>query len=247
MTNCNDSAHRPHSPIVIVSTRTRDWLPSRDGRPRIAVPGGPAHYIALALDRLGAPYTLMTGTVADVDVVATANGEAYIIPTLPPIPLPHQLTGSAVILSPIMQEIDAMALPPVDGILAIDLQGFVREPGVSSSNVRRRFPLGPLLRRCDLVKAAERELALLDSDSTDALAGTALLVTGGTRDARLVVDGCETRIPVRPVDVPYAIGAGDIFLAAMTWALIRQRDHVEAAEGAARFTETLLRERATAL
>lgn len=200
----------------------------------------------MALNRLGAPHRLLTGVVADVDVVTTESGEAYIIPALPLIPLPDRLVGSAVILSPIMQEINANRLPPVDGILAIDLQGFVREPGVSSSSVRRRFPLARLLRRCHLVKAAERELALLDAESTDALAGTALLVTGGTRDARIVADGRETRIAVRPVDVPYAIGAGDIFLAAMTWALIRRYGPVEAAEGAARFTETLLRERAGA-
>jgi sugar/nucleoside kinase (ribokinase family) len=239
MSKCCAEQIREAPPIVIVSTSTRDWLP--DGEKRAScIPGGPAHYIALALDRLHAPYRLVTHQSVDVDVVHTRAGEAYVIPAIEPIPLPERLHGSAVILSPIIREIDPFHVPPVDGLLIVDVQGFVREPGVRSDRVSGPYHLAPLLLRADVVKAAEAELALLDDASKVALAGTTALITGGEHGARLDMPEGTFPIPVNRIDTEHTIGAGDTFLAAMTWALVRGCSLEESALDAARFTEEVL-------
>src|SRR5579864_8458558 len=57
--------------ITIVSTRTVDRVPGPAGPE--AIPGGPAHYIALALMGLHHPHAIVTGATAEVEVRLTAN------------------------------------------------------------------------------------------------------------------------------------------------------------------------------
>lgn len=232
-------------PIIIVSTVTRDRLPATGTQPERIITGGPAHYLAVAFERLSAPFQILTNGTVDVEVVASERGEAYIIPALDCIRLPQSVSGSAVVLSPIMREIDPEAVPHVEGLLVVDVQGFVREPGVRTDQVTGPYHLAPLLRRADLVKASEEELALLDAETTAALSETTVLATGGARGANVVRDGHVVEIAVNRVDGVHTIGAGDIFLACMTWEMIRGEPAVEAARVAARFTEALLLERQT--
>jgi sugar/nucleoside kinase (ribokinase family) len=230
-------------PILIVSTATHDRIPGTSTEPEKILLGGPAHYLALALERLSAPFQILTNQGAEVEVVPTKTGEAYIIPALAPIELPRSLTGSAVVLSPIMREIDPKTVPPIEGLLVIDIQGFVREPGVRTDHATGPYDLAALLRRADLVKASEDELGLLDEKSCQALAETTVLATGGARGARLVRGREEVQIDVNRVDGVHTIGAGDIFLASMTYEMVRGEPAEKAAVVAARFTEVFLLER----
>jgi hypothetical protein len=227
--------------ITLISTRTCDVMTLPDGSTR-RLPGGPAHYMGRAFERLGVPCDLITGELAHVTVLSTPHGEEYVIPALAEIPLPERLP-STTIMSPIVREINPHAVPPVDGLLIIDLQGFVREPGVSSGEVTARFELADLLARCDVVKAAEHELERLNDESRAALDGGILLTTLGERGALLRQRNREVYVPANPVRTPYTIGAGDTYVAAFAVALVRGCDPLEAAERAARFTEEVLRER----
>jgi sugar/nucleoside kinase (ribokinase family) len=226
-----------------VSTATHDRIPATSTEPEKIILGGPAHYLALALERLSAPFRIVTNQGAEVEVVPTHRGEAYIIPALAPIQLSASLSGAAVILSPIMREIDPETVPPIEGLLVIDIQGFVREPGIRTDEATGPYHLAPLLRRADLVKASEEELALLDDKTCRALGETTVRATGGGRGARLVRNGKEVQIDVNRVDGVHTIGAGDIFLACMTYELIKRESAEQAAVIAARFTETFLMER----
>jgi hypothetical protein len=199
--------------------------------------------VSRAFERLGVRHRVVTHEVADFTVVRTERGEVYVPPALAPIPLPERLSGPAVVLSPIAREVDPCSFPPVDGLLVIDIQGFVREPGVRSDRVKGPYHLAPLLSRADLVKASALEQTLLDDESAAALRRTTALITEGERGARLLQDGRETFIAARPVRTENTIGAGDSFLAAMTWALVCGRSMEVAATEAARFTEAMLRDR----
>src|SRR5207245_2355849 len=149
------------------------------------------------------------------EVLDGPYGEEYVIPAIPPIRLPAKLTGRAVILSPIMQEIVPERIPPVDGLLVVDLQGFVRVPGTPSAHPGRKFELSTLLSRADVVKASEPELALLSEESMAALRRTLLIETRG-RWGAVVRSGTETtRVAAHYVPVRDTIGAGDTFLAAL--------------------------------
>jgi hypothetical protein len=232
----------PDNRIIVVSTYTVDLVPVPGGEAR-AVPGGPAHYIGQALDRLRCRHTVITGDKPTVEVVTTDEGEQYVIPPIAPIAMPAALEARAVILSPIVAEIDPEAVPPVHGLLVIDLQGFVREPGKPLRDVTRLFDLTKLLTRADIVKAAKEELERLTDSSRAALAGCTVLVTEGRRGATILARGETVRVAAEPVEAPHTIGAGDAFLAAFTVSSMEGASLREAGEQAARFTERFLRRR----
>jgi len=240
-------AEYPHlDSIVVVSTHTIDVM--RDpltGRERI-MPGGPAFYIGTALERLDARYVLITGQTVRVEVLPMPGGEQYVIPAFEQIPLPPCFTGPAVILSPVMREIDPLGVPPVEGLLVIDLQGFVREPSLPSGEVETQFDLAPLLNRANVVKAAEQELERLNPRSRAALEHTVVLVTHGQRGITIRERGISHFIPSRPVDVLHTVGAGDTLLAAFVHALLKGQNLLDAGTSAARFTEQTLVDRAGA-
>jgi hypothetical protein len=207
------------------------------------VPGGPAYYIPRALERLAVLHRIITGIEVKTEVVLTPEGEQYVIPALPLIPLPATLKGDAVVLSPVMREIDPNCVPPTSGLLVVDLQGFVREPGRLSGEARRQVDLTELLARADAVKGADAEIALLDASSRAALDRTLLVITRGKQGAVVRVGGRAYEVPAHVVPARNTIGAGDTFLAAFTVEMVRHGEPVRAATKAARFTEQFLSER----
>jgi sugar/nucleoside kinase (ribokinase family) len=230
--------------VTLVSTHTRDRVPLSNGGYR-EIPGGPAHYIGTSLERLGRPYRLVTGSPALVDVLPLPDGQQYLIPALPRIHLPERFTDAAVILSPIMQEIDGHALPDCDGILIVDLQGFVRQPMRPTDEDSGPYDVRSLLQRTDVVKASERELAKLTPESRCTLDHLTLLLTRGQRGTLVCSGGREELVAADAVDIAETIGAGDTFLAAYTDAILKGADAFEAARLASKFTSTVLRERSS--
>lgn len=227
--------------VILVSTLTVDKVPHPEGGFR-DVPGGPGTYLGQALTVLGCGHHLITGERAIVRVQWTNGGEEYVIPALPPIPLPAPLEARAVILSPIMREIDPHGVPHVDGLLVIDLQGFVREPSRPSGTVSHVFELTDLLEKADIVKASREELARLTGSSRASLDNRILLETHGRHGTVVHVRGKACHVPARPVDVADTIGAGDSYLAAFVVSLIDGATPEDAAAFAARFTEDWLRQ-----
>lgn len=236
----------PPPTITIVSTHTCDRFPPDESGYVREIPGGPAHYIAEALDRLGVSHRLVTGDVALVTVLPGPDGEAYIIPPLPCIDLPPRFDSPATILSPISREIDPVDVPPSDGLLVVDLQGFVRVPGRPSTELET-IDLTALLARASVVKASEAEIAHLDKPSLRALAGVTLVTTYGRKGVVLRTAGQRYSVAADPVETPHTIGAGDSFLASFVTYLLQSDPPLRAAERAARFTEEMLRERARRL
>jgi sugar/nucleoside kinase (ribokinase family) len=229
-------------PIILISTQTVDHLPLADGRVR-DIAGGPATYIGDALRRLGRPFTLITGEHADVQVIPGDAGQEYVIPRLQPIELPSRLSCPACIISPIIGEVPPESIPPVDGLLVIDLQGFVRTPGMPTSHWSRQFDLAPLIKRSDVIKASPSELARITPASRAALTHTLLLETLG-EDGLILHDGAgRVRVPAQPVSSAHTIGAGDTLLAAFVDGMLEGLPPPDAASRAVDFTETILRER----
>jgi sugar/nucleoside kinase (ribokinase family) len=229
--------------VILVSTHTVDHLPLPDGRGVRDIPGGPATYVGHALGLLGRPYTLITGSPAEVQVIPHEDGQEYLIPAIPPIPLPERLAAAAVVISPIVGEVPPHSVPPVDGLLVLDLQGFVREPGRPTSEWVKAFELTQLLERADVVKASAHELQRLTPDSLAALRGSVVLETLG-RDGLMLCRGeFRHHIEARHVESDHTIGAGDTLLAGFVDSLLRGMQPVEAARCASEFTASVLQKR----
>jgi sugar/nucleoside kinase (ribokinase family) len=228
--------------ITLVSTHTIDEISGPDGHTQRR-PGGPAHYVGAALDRLGFRYKLITGSRPRVQVISDIDGEQYLIPAIPPIALPTTIECCAAILSPVIGEIEPGTVPAVDGLLVVDVQGFVREPGVPSGRVSRKFDLSSVISRADVVKAGERELGLLDTRSKKLLGRTTFIETRGSRGAVIHLGARSYTVGVREVREVDTIGAGDTFLAAFVVAILKGADELAAGESAGRFTSEILTER----
>ncbi|HLJ68885.1 MAG TPA: PfkB family carbohydrate kinase [Chloroflexota bacterium] len=231
--------------VTLVATHTVDEVPDEGGQTR-AVAGGPAHYVARALDSLGYPYRLITGEAPRVQVQLRPSGERYLIPPVPPIPLPSLLEGRAVLLSPVIGEINPSAVPAAEGWIAIDLQGFVRSPGRPTDEAAGPFEISDLLARTAVVKSNATELARLTERSRRALDRTLVLETMGSQGVKIYDHGRLSIVESFPVETSNTIGAGDTFLAAFVVSILRGADTIEAATAAARFTEAMLRERLSA-
>lgn len=225
--------------ISLVASRTIDRIVGPDGR-TVALPGGPAMYVGQALERLGRPYKLHTGELAEVLVLP---GQRYVVPELAPIPLPERFETPAVLLDPISNEIPVEGLPPYSGLLAVDIQGYVRRPGQPADQLAVGVDLKDLLARCSVVKAAEVELCALDSASREALEQTILVVTRAERGATIRWRGGSVSLRADLVTEVHTIGAGDIFLAGFVDALLRGAAPDEAGKRATTFVSAMLRER----
>ncbi len=225
-------------PIILVATVTVDRTATPDGILEVA--GGPPNFAGPALNNLGWSYRLLTGQTAIVDVISRDGEEEVVIPALPAIPLPVSLEAPAIILSPIMREIDIYALPDLDGLIVADLQGFVRHPGIPSGRPDRDVDLRPLLQRVHVVKATRTELEALSEPSRRMLQDIMLVVTRGHAGAQIITRNDSVTIPAHPVSGVNTIGAGDTFLAAFTAHLLAGADPAEAGNAAARFTEAFL-------
>lgn len=228
--------------VTLVATRTIDFIPRPDGRV-FERPGGPAYYAGQALELLRCPYQLITGPPTRSEVVFGPHGEEYLIPQLPLIPLPERFDTKAVILSPIMQEIAPSSVSRTDGILAIDLQGFVRVPMTPFHEVRSQFALADLLSLATIVKGGAQEIERLDSASRRALRDCTLFVTEGAHGVTVCKGDRKQHIPATPIDAASTIGAGDAFLAAAVVAMLEGLDADEAALQATRFVERMLLDR----
>lgn len=228
--------------FTLVSTYTNDRLPLGNGEVRVQR-GGPAHYMGLALSRLCVHFQLVTGKTADVEVIPGPDGEKYMIPKLHPIAIPDPLPGDAVVLSPIMREIAPDSVPDVDGLLALDLQGFVRRPGDPEGGFDHDVDLAGLLGRADVIKAAEPELAALTPESRRAARSAIVLITHGDQGATIQQGDRVEKVKAIPVAAPNTIGAGDTFLSAFLVGLLQGHPPRAAGEDAARFVEGILRER----
>lgn len=232
---------RSQGSIILISTRTVDRVSTPDGIVEAA--GGPPRFVVPALAHLGWDCQVITGAVATVEVVARDGGEEYVVPSLPAIRLPGRVRADAIILSPIMREIDIYRLPDLEGMVVADLQGFVRHPGVRSGNPDRNVDLTPLLRHVDVVKATAGELDALSRPSRAMLSDKMLVMTCGQQGALVIQGGTSATIPGRPVNGVPTIGAGDTFLAYFTARVLEGAAADEAARVAARLTEAFLKAR----
>jgi sugar/nucleoside kinase (ribokinase family) len=185
--------------------------------------------------------SLITGETVMVDVVPEPDGEHYLIGGVPPITLPPVLEADAVILSPVIREIEPVAVPEVRGLLVIDLQGFVRTPSARQVGPWSAGELGHLLARADIIKASTSELRALPENLRRPAPGATLVVTHGRRGADVVHDERRLEIAAIKVDTRRTIGAGDTFLGIFVAATLAGCDPLEAGRRAARSTEAFLR------
>lgn len=202
---------------------------------------GPARYLTDTLTRLGVPHRVYAGArPADVRIDVVDGVECGRIERVDPIPVPTPLTADASIVSTLLDEFPIDRLPDLPGLIALDVQGFVRNPGGG----RRVWSLDPAAwPSLDIVKAAEYEVPFLADAFIQSQQQRILLITRGARGATLWDHGAPHDIAAEPVDAPHALGAGDAFLAAFVVERLRGMAAPDAGRFAAQVVHDMLMER----
>lgn len=202
---------------------------------------GPARYLNETLSRLAVPFTVYVGArPADVRIDVVDGVECGRIERVDPISVPTPLTADASIVSTLLDEFPINRLPDLPGLVALDVQGFVRSPGGG----RRMWSLDPAAwPLLDVVKAAEYELPFLPDAFIRSQQLRILFITRGARGATLWDHGTPHDIAAKPVDVPHALGAGDALLAAFVVRTLRGMAAPDAGRFAAQVVHDMLVER----
>jgi sugar/nucleoside kinase (ribokinase family) len=120
--------------------------------------------------------------------------------------------------------------------VSLDGQGLVRRPRVGPLEMDADFD-PTLLRHVTILKLSEDEATVLDVGS---LAVPEIVVTLGSRGARVYAEGREEHVGTRPLDLLDPTGAGDAFAAAYLIARSSGQDPFAAAGSANVVTRGLL-------
>ncbi len=206
--------------------------------------GGPAHFIAAALDRLGVAYDVYAGAVpAIVRITMRDDREVGVVESCTPIVVSERTEADACIISTILDEFPVERIGGLPGYLALDVQGYVRKPG---GGRRRWMPSADVWRLFSCVKVADEELPFLSETFLASQRLRSLIVTHGVSGATVWDRGTAYEIPATPVSVSHALGAGDTLLAAFVVATLRGMDAPSAGRFAVEVVCDVLRERANA-
>ncbi|MEK7099351.1 MAG: hypothetical protein AAB916_02445 [Patescibacteria group bacterium] len=226
--------------ITVIATFAQDrYIYLKDGT-QIVTEGGPALWITRTLMHLSMPYAIVAGTdKAIVDITIGDTGEQGTIVFLSPINTLHISPASAYIVSTIGDEFELGDIATLNGLVAIDAQGFVR--GALLNGHSSYTPPFAIRERIAILKATEQEVGYLDAAFVKEQKHRMLLVTKGSLGFELFAFGRYLPYPSNnAITPPNTIGAGDVLLSAFVVRYLRSRDPLEAGYRARKDVEEFL-------
>lgn len=189
--------------------------------------GGPAHWIRQTLKELRVPFLVISGRrPALVDIHLDTNGEQGDFRRVDPIRLRTPRTAKAFIISTIENEFPIEKLHLLHGVIAVDLQGYVRNARVSGTLLH--IP-SSLARRIAIAKVTASEFAYLEQALIASQKKRILIVTHGGAGFEIFYKGRRNNFTNRRILSSDTIGAGDTFLAAFVVEWLRTKNISKAA------------------
>lgn len=189
--------------------------------------GGPAHWIRQALKELRMPFLVISGhRPALVDIHLGIDGEQGDFRRVDPIRLRAPRTAKAFIISTIENEFPIEQLRLLHGVIAVDLQGYVRNARMSGTLLR--IP-SSLARRIAIAKVTASECAYLGQALIASQKKRTLIVTYGGAGFEIFHKGRRHNFTHSRTLSSDTIGAGDTFLAAFVVEWLRTKNVSKAA------------------
>lgn len=227
------------SKIQVISTFAEDRYFFKENQTRKIKKGGPAFWITETLTDLRVPFDVTTGeTEAIVDIIVEKNDEDGKIVSLPLISEEPTYQADAFIISTIGDEFDLAKIANLRGIIALDVQGYVRSSTMKGEEIYQ-FPK-MMEERIDILKTNEAELKHLDQQFIISQQNRIMLVTRGTEGFELYTSGVRTFLPSNPIVAPDTIGAGDVLLSAFVATYSKSKDAMQSALFARTYVEKFL-------
>ncbi|EKD68248.1 MAG: hypothetical protein ACD_48C00011G0002 [uncultured bacterium] len=222
--------------IVVIASFAEDHF-ERNGTTSI-LPGGPAYYIQNALRSLSVEPIIYSGSKPAIVSIALIDGEERgKLVEVKPILIPKRIQADAIIVSTVDQEFALQDLPEGIRFTLVDLQGYLR-----SAKGKEEISSQEVWKKISCVKVTEEEFEKLPAQLREEQKQRELIITRGSQSVTVWEKGIAYQIPVRPVVVTHALGAGDRFVAAYAVARYRGDEPEKAAEFAADFVSKSLSE-----
>lgn len=227
------------STIEVISTFAADRYLSTESQTQKIKKGGPAFWITETLKDLSVPFAVTTGAnEATVDITVEKNDEHGRIVSLSRISVEPPHHADAFIISTIGDEFDLIKIAELRGIIALDVQGYVRN---SKMTGERQYGFPKIIaERIDILKTNETELKHLDQQFIISQKNRIMLVTKGTEGFELYSSGARTFFPSNPIVTQDTVGAGDVLLSAFVATYITSKDAVQSAMFARTYVEQFL-------
>ena len=226
--------------VILIASRTIDYINNLDLSIQLKRPGGPALYCKRAMDDFGYRVHLIT-TSRPTQVFITIRGghESIRIDRVPKIRLKGHLPSRNVVLSPILGEFNLEKLTRRQCRIFLDAQGYVRAVGEDQTQVWSCDPRN--LKNVIVLKVNQRESSYVPDEILDLLRERILLITHGKEGVEVWERGSRHMVRGKEILTPDTLGAGDTFFGSFVAAFLEAGDAKTAAKIAITKAEQLLK------
>lgn len=227
----------PH--ITVISTFSQDrYFHVRTGV-RETKRGGPAFWIRRTLSAWGLLFTIVHAPEdAIVDITVDETGERGTIASLPALQAGEIPYADAYLVSTIGAEFNIAQISGFAGLVAVDVQGYVRDARMKGLSA---YTFPPHVQdTISILKGTEEEISYLDPASVEAQKHRILVITRGSQGFDLYASGMHIPVPGHPIHARDTVGAGDVLLAAFVASYVRSGDSHTSARAARQHVEEFL-------
>ncbi|MDE2038046.1 MAG: hypothetical protein KGI69_02375 [Patescibacteria group bacterium] len=223
--------------IIKVISSLADDVIFHEGQKGEVREGGPAFWISDALRHRGQDFELITGEQrSEVEIMVRDGEEIGKIVSVSPIEINGRLDADAFIISTISDEFNIQNIESLDGLVAVDLQGYVR---AAKSDDRKLVIDQRLASLIGIAKLTRDEASHVIG--LDLLKDKILLITDGEKGFDLYANGALHHFDGEPIRAKDTIGAGDTLFARFVVEYMRSHDILESARRARGYVADFLR------
>lgn len=229
--------------IAVISSFAEDEVFYAESKKTEIYKGGPALWITKALESLEYTSQIFTGKDnAKVKIIRRNNEENGSIVSVEPIILPSTLSADLFIISTIADEFNLEDIKKMSGIVALDVQGFVRK---LKTNNKKLVISGQIANKVSILKGTKEEVSYVDDKFLDDQKKRILIITKGEIGFDIFFNEKEHRFFANPISVKNTIGAGDSFFTAFAVEFLRTKDILKSGEFAKIFVENFLKSKSS--
>jgi hypothetical protein len=201
--------------ITILSTFASDKIVDEQGYVYKVQEGGPGFYFKKVFAKEKINFRLLTGQKLRVEILITTKGEFGKIKERPLIKnvIFKKIRTPFLLISSILNEFNLEQLPAFQGLVFLDIQGYVRSRG-SFGQKKNWQPNKAIFANIFCLKVTQEELKYLSSKYIKEQKQKILLVTKGRFGCDVFYFGKKFTIkPEKIIKIDNAVGAGDTFFA----------------------------------
>ncbi len=238
---------KPKNKITILSTFASDKIINQQSLRFVEQEGGPAFYFKKVFAQEKINFSLLTGQKLNVEILVTSKGEFGKISKKPLIRKVQfkKIKTPFLLISSVFNEFNLEQLPAFQGLVFLDIQGYVRNNG-SFGQKKIWQPDKAVFANVFCLKSTQGELKYLPSKYIKEQKQKILLVTKGSLGCDVFAFGQKFTIKAaKIIKLDNALGAGDTFFAYFISQYIKTNNIIVSVKYATKMVSIFLAKNAT--